>query len=185
MLNCHFRKLKTFITITTIFTLGNYGIAFLLLRAVNLGFSIQFAILLYIIYFLTDTLISIPSGIIADKNGKRKVIITGYFLFVLVSLGLIYANQIWQVIIMFGLFGIFTSMTDAIQRAQVSELAEPGYKGTALGTFHTLTGLAAIPAGLIAGVLWDKISPETTFTFGLIFGITSCILLLYHMKKYD
>ena len=38
------------------------------------------------------------------------------------------------------------------QRAFVSDLAEEEIRGTALGTFHMLTSIAALPAGLVGCV---------------------------------
>ena len=68
-------------------------------------------------------------------------------------------------------------MIDGVQRAFVVDLAPPKLKATALGTFHTAIGLVALPGGLLAGILWDKISPEATFTFAL--ALTICSLLLF------
>jgi len=65
--------------------------------------------------------------------------------------------------------------------AWVVDLAPPDLKGTALGTFHTATGLIALPAGIIAGVLWDTFSPEATFLFALALSI--CSLLLFAFVK--
>ena len=48
---------------------------------------------------------------------------------------------------------------------------------TALGTFHTTTGLAALPASLMAGFLW-QINPSITFIYGAVVSIISVILFL-------
>lgn len=171
-------QLKYFICIATIFALGNFGYAFLLLRAINLGLESQTAILLYIIYYISYSIFIIPAGMFSDKIGRKRVILMGYGLFGSTSLGLIFVSSLSQIISLFISYGIFYAMIDGVQRAFVVDLSPPSIKGTALGTFHTSTGLAALPAGLIAGLLWDKISPETTFIFGFVISITAITLFL-------
>jgi len=171
-------QLKYFICIATIFALGNFGYAFLLLRAINLGLDSQTAILLYIIYYISYSIFIIPAGIFSDKIGRKRIILVGYGLFGLTSLGLIFVSNLSQIISLFISYGIFYAMIDGVQRALVVDLSPPSLKGTALGTFHTSTGLAALPGGLIAGLLWDKINPETTFIFGFLLSITAITLFL-------
>ncbi len=171
-------QLKYFICVATIFALGNFGYAFLLLRAINLGLDSQTAILLYIIYYISYSIFIIPAGMFSDKIGRKRVILVGYGLFGLTSLGLIFVSNLSQIISLFISYGIFYAMIDGVQRAFVVDLSPSSLKGTALGTFHTSTGLAALPGGLIAGLLWDKISPETTFIFGFVLSITAITLFL-------
>jgi hypothetical protein len=69
-------------------------------------------------------------------------------------------------------------MIDGVQRAFVVDLSPPDLKATALGTFHTATGLAALPAGVITGLLWDTISPEMAFAYGFVLSIVAAASLL-------
>jgi predicted MFS family arabinose efflux permease len=39
-------------------------------------------------------------------------------------------------------------------------------RGTAYGLYNGIASLALLPASLIAGWLWDAISPEAPFYFG-------------------
>lgn len=176
------RELKIFILIATIFTLGNYNYAFLMLRAQANGLGNEKTIMLYALFYLIYTLLSMQAGILSDKFGRRPVILAGYIIFTIISFGLYLFNGLNFTIISFVLFGIFFALIDGTQRALVTDLSPVEIKGTALGTFHTFTGLAAMPAGFIAGQLWTRINPGATFLFGTIIGITSVTvfyLLLY------
>jgi hypothetical protein len=51
-------------------------------------------------------------------------------------------------------------------------------KATALGTYHTVTGLAAFPASFTAGVLWEKVSPVATFAFGGAFALLAVAVFM-------
>jgi len=175
------RNLKLFILVSTVFALGNFGYAFLLLKAKNIGFTDENAILLYVLFYVVYTLFTIPAGVISDRKGRKPVLLVGYMLFAATAMGLILTSQIYAIIIFFILYGLFFAMIDGVQRAFVVDLAPPNLKGTALGTFHTATGLIALPGGFIAGILWDKIFPQATFLFA--FGLAVCSLLLFIFVK--
>jgi MFS family permease len=176
------KELKIFILIATIFTLGNYNYSFLMLRAQNQGLSNQAVIMLYALFYLVYMFLSTRAGEISDKKGRQPIILAGYIIFTLLSLGLYFFNGLTYTIISFILFGIFFALIDGSQRALVADLAPEELKGTALGAFHTFTGLAALPAGYIAGQLWVSFSPKATYLFGTGIGLIS-ILLFYSILK--
>jgi len=176
------KELKIFILIATIFTLGNYNYSFLMLRAQSQGLSNQAVIMLYALFYLVYMFLSTRAGEISDKKGRQPIILDGYIIFTLLSLGLYFFNGLAYTIISFILFGIFFALIDGSQRALVADLAPEELKGTALGAFHTFTGLAALPAGYIAGQLWVSFSPKATYLFGTGIGLIS-ILLFYSILK--
>ena len=67
--------------------------------------------------------------------------------------------------ILFALYGGFKALVDGTQRAYASDFVEPELRGTALGVFHTMTGIAALPASIIAGILGGY-APSATFLYG-------------------
>ena len=176
-------NLKLFIIVSSIFALGHFGYAFLLLRAVDIGLTDYMAILLYVLFYISYTVCAIPSGILSDKIGRKPVLRAGYLIFGITSLGLVFTSNIYSILLLFVTYGIFYAMIDGAQRAFVVDLAPEHLKATALGTFHTAIGLVALPGGCIAGLLWDKISPETTFIYGLILAVISLILFTFVKDK--
>jgi MFS family permease len=175
------RNLQLFILVSTIFALGNFGYAFLILKAKNIGLSDSTTLILYVLFYVVYTLFTIPAGMLSDKIGRKPVIIGGYVLFAVTAISLLFTSQMYLLIVVFILYGIFFGLIDGVQRAFVVDLAPPDLKGTALGTFYTATGLAALPGGFIAGYLWTIISPQATFLFAL--ALTICSLLLFIFVK--
>ena len=176
------RNLKLFIFVASVFTIGNFGYAFLMLRT-KMGFTNDTAILFYLIFLIVSTILSIPAGILSDKFGRKPVILTGYFLFVIVCIFLLLYSTFYILLLCFVLYGVFSAMIEGVQRAYVVDLAPTDLKATALGTFHTATGLVALPGSLIGGLIWDKISPEATFFYGLVFALISIFIFVKNIKK--
>jgi MFS family permease len=175
------RNLQIFIIVSTIFSLGNFGYAFLIVRSNKLGYSDTTTLLLYILFYIVYTLFTIPAGMLSDKIGRKPVLIIGYLVFAATAICLIFTSQLYMLIFIFILYGIFFGFIDGVQRAFVVDLAPSDLKGTALGTFHTATGLIALPAGIIAGALWDIYSPQATFLFAL--GLSICALIMFFFVK--
>jgi len=179
------KKLKKFIIIATIFALGNFTYMFLILR-VKETYSMELAIImplaLYIVYNVVYAVFSEPLGVLSDKIGRKKIIATGYLLFAATCLGFIFFSKFYQFLILFILYGLVFAFTEGNQRAYVSDLSNKKIRGTALGTFYLTTGLAAIPAGIIAGLLWEYLSPLSTFGYGAALGIVSTLLLTFIIK---
>jgi MFS family permease len=176
-------NLRIFIVISSIFALGHFGYAFLLLKAKNIGLADNMAILMYVLFYVVYTLCTMPVGVISDKIGRKPILIVGYSVFALSAFGLIFASTLPSIVVFFIIYGIFFAKIDGAQRAYVVDLAPPQLKATALGTFHTAIGLVALPGGYIAGLLWDKINPAATFIYGFILACISAIMLLLVKEK--
>ena len=171
-------KVKFFILITTIFALGNSSDAFLILRAQQLGTRTAIIPGVYLMFNLIYSLSAIPAGIAADKYGKKRIILLGFILFTALYYGFAVANTPAAIWILFALYGLFMGLTEGIQKAFLSTLIPANFKATAFGFYATSIGLATLPASLIGGVLWDRISPAATFYFGASMAALATILFI-------
>ncbi len=175
------KSLKLFILISGIFALGNFSYMFFVIRAQQFftaKLSIAVPILLYILFNIFYAAFAIPLGALSDKIGREKVIVLGYLLFSLTSLGFALLTSLSAFIVLFALYGITHAAIDGTQRALVSDLSSQQLKAIALGTFHATIGLMALPASLIAGFLWQNIAPNVTFIYGSVLGFISVFLFI-------
>ncbi len=178
-------SLRLFIVVATVFALGNFTYMFFLLRAQQLFAGVltektAFAIsmLLYIWFNVVYASFSFPMGILSDKIGRQTVLSTGYLLFGLTCLGFAFSSSLVSLVVLFALYGLFYAIVEANQRAFTSDLAPKELRGTALGTLHTIIGLATLPSGIIAGALWQYINPAATFLYGSALGFLAATLLV-------
>jgi len=173
--------LRWFILVASIFALGNFSYMFFLLKANTLfpgRFSQAAPILLYAMFNIVYSIFAAPLGILSDRIGREKVIVFGYSLFAVTAAGFAFFDSPAAFVVLFALYGVYQAAIDGTQRALVADLAHERLKATALGTFHTATGLAALPGGLLAGFLWERFSPRVTFLYGAALGLFSVLLFI-------
>ena len=142
--------------------------------------AIGIPILLYGLYNLSYSVLAVPAGIASDRLGRRNVLMMGYVMFALVSAGFIYAASLSTFVALFLLYGLSDALVNANERAYVSDLARASSRGSALGTYHMATSIASLPAGLIAGMLWD-LNPVYTFATGAGFAVVGVVVLAVSM----
>ena len=179
------KQLKLFIAVATLFALANFTYMFFILKAMDAFMpimpvkeSIALAILLYVLFNAFYALLAIPFGTLSDRIGRRKVLTFGYFLFSVTCLGFAFFDSLAAFIVLFPLYGVVYAMIDGNQRAFVSDLSTEELRATALGSFHTVIGLIALPASLTAGILWQVISPNATFIYGSVISFIAVVLFL-------
>jgi MFS family permease len=171
------KEYKRYLKIAGLFSLGYFSFAFLLLKSYKVGFEIKDVTLLYAIFNLSFILISIPVGKIGDMFGRKKLILAEYLIYFLMCVGFIFATSKIAVIALFLLFGIFYAIDEGQTKAYISSITAEEKRASAIGIYNFITGLIYLPASLIAGLLWDKISPEAAFGFAATTSLLSFLLL--------
>lgn len=174
-------KFRSFVIIAALFAAGNSSDMFLILKARQTGVSTLFIPMVYLLFNLVYSVSSIPAGMAADRFGKRRIILLGFILFAFLYYGFAVASDTKTIWLLFALYGLFMGLTDGIQRAFIAAITPPDFKATAFGLYNTAVGLAALPASLIGGWLWDKVSPSATFYFGAATATVSAVLFMAFM----
>jgi MFS family permease len=171
-------RFKFFVIITALFAAGNSSDVFLILRAQQIGIPAIMIPIVYLLFNLIYSLSAIPAGIVADRFGKKRVILSGFVLFAILYYGFAVASDTKTIWILFAFYGLFMGLTEGIQKAFLATIIPQDFKATAFGIYNTVVGIAMFPASLIGGWLWDNISPSATFYFGAITAGISAILFI-------
>ena len=178
------RRFKLFLLIATLFAIGNSSDVFLILRARNLGVAPENVLLIYVAFNIVAAALSMPMGNLSDRIGRRPVIALGYFVFAVVYGGFALATSQITAWALFLVYGAYYACTESVQRAYAADLSPVDLRGTAMGTYHTFIGLAMLPASLVAGFLWQKVSPAATFVYGAAMALVSALLLLALLRSH-
>ncbi|MCI4627070.1 MAG: MFS transporter [Candidatus Magnetoovum sp. WYHC-5] len=171
-------RFKFFVAITGLFSLGNSSDVFLILRAQQIGISTVMIPIVYLLFNLIYSLSAIPAGIMADKFGRKRIILIGFVLFAILYYGFAIAESTTAIWLLFGFYGIFKGLTEGVQKAFLATIIPVDFKATAFGVYNTVIGVTMLPASLIGGWLWDKASPSATFYFGAATAATASILFI-------
>ncbi|MFH1056127.1 MAG: MFS transporter [Candidatus Altiarchaeota archaeon] len=169
---------KVNLLVAILFSVGAFNYAFFILRAQDLLMPLAMVPLAYMLYNLVYGAFAIPVGRLSDRIGRRTMICAGYLVFGLTALGVGIVHDYWSLLIFFCTYGIFMAITETVQRAYIADLAKPDMRGTALGVYQGALGFAALPAGVIAGLLWDVtfMGMRATFIFSAVTSVVAVVL---------
>jgi len=170
-------QFKSYLIPAGIFSLAYFSFGFLLLRAYAIGFSIKDVVLLYALFNISFVVISIPVGKLGDYIGRKYIIILEYLIYIVMSVGFIFAKEKWEIIVLFLLFGVFYSIDEAQSKAFIADL-EKDRRATAIGAYNFITGLIYLLASAVAGVLW-VINPSYAFIFAAVVAFVALFVFSY------
>jgi MFS family permease len=171
--------LVAFIAISGVFALANSSDALLILRAQDLGAAAALIPLMYVVFNLVGATLAGPFGARSDRVGRRRMLVFGFAGYAAVYLGFALASSSAAPWWLFAAYGIPYAATERMTRPNVCDLAGPERRGTVLGAYTFVLGLAALPSSAVAGVLWDTVSHAAPFALSAaLMGISALALAL-------
>ena len=172
------RRFKLFLLVIFVFTLGNSSDAFLILRARNLGVAVVLIPIVYFTFNMVHALLATPVGALSDRIGRKTVIALGYIFYALVYLGFGLAGSQLAVWLLFPAYGFYYAFSEGIFKAFTADIIPPERRGTAFGLLNLTLGIGLLPAALIAGWLWQAVSPRAPFFFGSAVSLLALTLFI-------
>jgi MFS family permease len=154
-------QFKRYLVSAGIFSLAYFSFGFLLLRAYSVGFAARDIVLLYALFNVACVLAAPLVGRLSDRIGRPRMIVLGYLIYLLLSLGFALAYSQWQVVVLFVAYGVFYAIDEAQSKAFVADL-ELERRATAMGLYNFVTGILYLPASVVAGALW-LLHPSSAF----------------------
>ncbi len=180
---------RRFLLIVTLFTLGNSADAFLILRAQERGLSVAGVLGMLVTFNLVYALISGPAGALSDRVGRRRLILIGWTAYSLIYLGFALMTEAWQAWALYALYGLYYGTFEGAAKAYVADLVPAEQRGTAYGVYNAAVGLMALPASVIAGVLWQGVGgwagfgAGAPFVFGAVLALVALALLIFRYNR--
>jgi MFS family permease len=162
----------------TLFTLGNSTDAFLLLRATQLGVPVALAPILWAMLHLVKSASSTPGGMLSDRIGRKPAVIAGWSIYALIYLLFAGATEAWHAWALFAVYGIYFGLAEGPERAMVADIVPGGKRGLAYGWYNLAIGIAALPASVVFGLIWDRLGSGAAFTFGASMAGLAALALL-------
>jgi MFS family permease len=172
------------VIIMGVFSLGAFNYSFVLLQSSDLGVEQNFVPIIYSIINITHTAIGIPAGILSDRIGKEKVLIIGFFLFVMAALLMYFSehnnnnnNNIIYIISIPLIYGLYVGISETVQRALISKYVSEHNRGTAFGFYGLIIGICLLIGNITFGFLWDNYDISIALLYSLSLSILAIVSL--------
>jgi len=172
------RAFWTFLISVLLFTLGNSTDAFLILRANQLGVSVALVPILWAALHVVKSAASVPGGALSDRFGRKPLILAGWAVYAVVYLGFGKATETWHAWALFLAYGMFFGLTEGTQAALIADLVGSARRGTAYGWYYLAVGVGALPASVLFGLMWDRVSARAAFDLGAALAFAAALVLL-------
>jgi MFS family permease len=174
------RSYFVFMTGWAIFSVANSSDAFLLLRTQGNGSSLRETILVYCLFNGVYAISSPFLGRMADRIGKLNTLKASLLVFAGVYAGFGVGLSPW---LLFPFYGLFMGMSEGVGKALVADFVPAGRAhdlgATAQGFFGMVSGVSALGASLIAGLLWDQVGAQAPFIYGAAGAVLSFVVFLF------
>lgn len=151
-----------YVTNVTGITIPKYGV----LVAVQLAASI-------LIYF--------PSARIADRIGRKPVVIATFLFFALFPVAVVVAHSFAPLVAAFVIGGLREAGEPA-RKAMIVDHADAQLRGRTVGIYYLTRSFSITPASVIGGLLW-RIRPAIPFVVAGIIGIVGTIFFALSVDK--
>ncbi|MDR3673954.1 MAG: MFS transporter [Acidobacteriota bacterium] len=162
-----------------LFSLGNSSDLFLVLRAQNLGMEAWTAPALGLLFNIVYASLSWPAGRLSDRVPRRWLIVAGYLIYAVVYAGFALSRSPQLVWFLFAVYGSYYALTEGVMKAWIADLAPADSRASVFGVFTWVVGVAAFPASLLAGWIWQHYSPVAPFALSSVLALAAGVLLLF------
>ena len=160
-----------------LFTLGNSTDALLLLRAGALGVPLAQLPLLWAALHVVRALLSWPLGRAADRIGRTGTLIAGWIWYAVCYAGFALARAPWQAWALFAAYGLVAALTEGTERALIADAAPEETRGRALGIYNLVTGVGLLASSVLAGQIWEHVSPAAALFLGAGLALAASAVL--------
>jgi MFS family permease len=161
--------------IAVVFSMARFSEAFLLLRAQAVGLPVMLVPMVLVLMNIVYALAAYPAGVLSDHANRITIFGVGCGLLVVADLVLAFTTGLAGVAMGVALWGLHMGFTQGLLATLVADTAPPELRGTAYGFFNLFSGLALLVASLLAGALWDKLGPQSTFFAGAVLAAIALV----------
>ena len=125
---------------------------------------------------LINLLVLYPSGSLADRFGRKRVIVPSTILMALSLISFALSGSFWLYIVSAILLGIGSGSAGSAPAAYASDLAPPGSYGITMGLYRTIGDVGWMVGAVLMGWLADLGGYTTALSFNALLLILSGML---------
>lgn len=137
--------------------------------------------LLVAIQLLTSILIYVPSAELAERIGRKPLVVATFLCFAFYPLAVILTHNFTGLVLAFILGGL-REIGEPSRKAMIVGFAEQQLRARTVGLYYLVRSLSITPASLIGGLLW-KVRPETPFVAAGVIGLLGTLLFALTVEE--
>jgi len=128
-------------------------------------------------------LLSLPLGQLSDRYGRRRMMVPGLILFIVVPLSYMAAQSPYHLYPIRIALGLGVGLIFGNGFLLMSEVAEEGFRNVAQGLYMTSMGLGFTLGPLVGGFAAKLVAPNLSFKISSGFAVLGLLLLLMVKEK--
>jgi len=172
------RDFRVYLVALVVFTLGNSSDAFLLVRASDVGVPAFALPLLWCAFHVAKSGGNLAGGRLADRIGPRRLIFVAWLCYAAIYFAFALATEAWEVWVLFIGYAIYYALAEPAERTLVAGLVPEEHRGLAYGWYNLALGVAALPASVLFGALYQTQGAAMAFGCGAGLAALAAAILL-------
>jgi EmrB/QacA subfamily drug resistance transporter len=134
-------------------------------------------------YNLSFAVLLVPAAVLGDRLGRARTYAAGLALFALASGGCALAGSAGALVGLRLLQGAAAGTVMTLGLALLTAAFPPERRGTAIGLFSAVTGIAVACGPLVGGAVVDGLAWQWIFWLNVPFGLVAAPLVLRHVPE--
>jgi MFS family permease len=169
---------RRYLAAVALFSLAGSGDLFLLNRLTDLGMDRALVPVAWVSLQLGKGLLNVAGGRASDQFGRRPVLVIAWILYAIsyAGFGLVGSWPVaWGVL---AIYAFHYGFAEGGQRALLAELVPSAARGRAFGIQQAIEGLAVLPANVIFGLVYSRVSATAAFMGSAAIALCAAAALL-------
>src|SRR5574341_330477 len=134
-------------------------------------------------YALTSTIAAPFMGMLADRFGRRPIILLSLVAYALAFSGYLFATSVWWFIVLLGLAGALTAGLVPAMTSIVGDLAAENRRAQWIGIVNGGASLGWILGPLFGGMLYDRFGYIVPFAISIAMELLALLLAAFLVKE--
>ncbi len=120
----------------------------------------------FLVAAVTQALLLLPAGRLADFRGRKPALIIGAALTIVGMLALAWSGGTWPFLVAMAISGLAGAFMGSAPAATAGDIVGPSGRGTVIAVFQMTADVGAIVGPLVAGLLADQLGFGPAFAVG-------------------
>lgn len=165
------------IELASVIMLARFSEAFVLLKALEAGFTAAWVPLSLVIMHAAYGLTAYPVGRLSDRIGTSGLLVWSLGFLVAAHVTLAFAGSVWVYVLGTVLWGLHMGFSQGLLGAMIAASTPDDLKGSAFGTFNLVTGVIVLVGNTLAGWLWHSMGSEIPFLVGAALSLLAMVFI--------